>query len=71
MSDRVPLITPLILKHPTCLDCIARKGGMTAGEAEATLEVIARVLKLYRESDRCRDCGETKRVYSVHRLMPE
>jgi hypothetical protein len=62
------LITPLILKHPTCLDCIAAKGGVTADEAKATLSLIAAFLKLYRELERCRDCGETKEIYSVHRL---
>jgi len=42
------IITPLILDRPTCLDCIARKAGVTLGEAVVALERIEGALKVYR-----------------------
>ena len=68
MPDRVSIITRLILDRPTCLDCIAPKSGVTAREAEATLDLIEDALKVYREPDRCRVCDEMKQVFSVKRL---
>jgi len=67
VADHVFIITPLILDRPTCLDCIARKAGVTLGEAVVALERIEGALKVYRESDRCRACGETTKVLSARR----
>ena len=69
-DDRVSIVTRLILDRPTCLDCIAGKSGLSAREAEATLDMIADALRVYREPDRCRVCEEMKRVFSVKRLTP-
>jgi hypothetical protein len=70
MPDRVSIVTRLILDRPTCLDCIAKKSGLTVREAEVTLDMIADALMVYREPDRCLVCEETKRVFSVKRLTP-
>ena len=69
-DDRVSIVTRLILDRPTCLDCIARKSGLTVREAEVTLDMIADALRVYREPDRCLVCEEMKRVFSVKRLTP-
>jgi hypothetical protein len=70
VADYVFIITPLILDRPTCLDCIARKAGVTLGEAVAALERIEDALKVYRQADRCRACGETTKVLSVRQGAP-
>jgi hypothetical protein len=67
VADVVPLITPLILDRPLCLECIARNAGITLREAVAALEEIADALHVYREADRCRACGEMTEVLSVRR----
>jgi hypothetical protein len=70
MRDPVPLVIPMILDRPTCLDCIAAKNGITVREVEAALDVIADAIKVYRDAERCRVCGETKDVASVRRVTP-
>jgi len=67
VADVVPIITPLILDRPMCLDCIAGKAGATLREAVAALEQIADALNVYREADRCRACDEMTEVLSVRR----
>jgi hypothetical protein len=69
MANGVPLITPLVLDRPTCFQCIVEKAGVTPGEAAAAVEQITDALKVYRETDRCRVCGQTKEVLSVKRRM--
>jgi hypothetical protein len=70
MSDRVSIVTRLILDRPTCPDCIGKKSGLTTREVDATLGLIADALKVYREPDRCHVCDETREVFSVKRLTP-
>ena len=70
MSDRVSIVTGLIIDRPTCLACISTKSGLTVHEVEVALDMIADALRVYREPDRCRVCDEMKRVFSVKRLTP-
>ena len=69
-DDCVSIVTRLILDRPTCIDCIAKKSGLTVRQAEATLDMIEDALRVFREPDRCRVCEEMKRVFSVKRLTP-
>jgi hypothetical protein len=70
MRDPVPFVVPMILDRPTCLECIATKNGITVREVETALSMIADTVKVYRNADRCRVCGETKDVASVRRVTP-
>jgi hypothetical protein len=67
MPDRVSVITFLIIDRPTCLACIAMKSALTVPEIEAALGVIRDTVNVYRQSDRCRVCGEITDVASVKR----
>jgi hypothetical protein len=57
MPNLAPLVTALILDRPTCLDCIASKGGLSSRRTASVIERIARVLTLHRQIGRCRACG--------------
>ena len=65
MPDRAALITALILERPMCEECIATKSGLSTSVIDSTLATAATVLELHRQTDRCRVCGETKRVVSI------
>ena len=67
ITDTLPIITALILDRPTCLECLVVKAGVTPGEAVAGLEQVANALRIYRETDRCRACGDTTEVLSARR----
>ena len=61
------LIAVLILERPMCLDCIAAKAGLPAAVVDRYLTVISRAVQLRQANDRCRICGEDRRVFSAPR----
>ena len=67
MSDRVAMITALILERPLCLSCIADKSLVTVERATEALNTIGSALVLTSRTDRCVACGDTAAVYSVGR----
>jgi hypothetical protein len=60
----------MILDRPTCLDCIAFKKSITLDEVKTALDAIADIVKVYRESDTCRVCGQLADVVSVRPGKP-
>jgi hypothetical protein len=71
MPARSALIAILILDRPLCLECIETKSSTTRAEVDRSLTAIAQShLELRRsDDDRCRNCGEARLVFSLHRSM--
>ena len=67
MPDRAALITALILERPTCEPCIVERSWFTPAEVETTLTTIQTIVKVSRDTGRCRVCGATDNVVSVER----
>ena len=67
MPDDTAHVPLLILERPLCVDCIATKSGVGAGEIERLLVTFSATIALSRTVDRCRACGQTTRVYSALR----
>jgi hypothetical protein len=62
------LVIALIVDRPMCVDCIALKSGVAGtAEVESTLATIRESLQIHEAYERCRACGETKRVLSLNR----
>ena len=68
MPGHSSLITALILERPMCLECLARRAGLTVEAAHTVLAVIGRALRLHRdESSPCRACEKIGVVFHVER----
>lgn len=67
MPEATALVTGLILERSLCIDCLATKAGLSPTAVERALAAIGTVMRLHREVDRCRACGETKDVVSIDR----
>ena len=63
MPERGALLAVLIVERPLCVDCIAEKSGIVAEEVDPLLARIATRIAITSTVDRCRACGETKKVY--------
>jgi hypothetical protein len=68
MPEHSSLITALILERPMCLDCLARRAGMSVDAARTVLTVIGRALRLNRDdASPCRSCEKLGTVFHVER----
>ena len=68
MPEHSSLITALILEHPMCLECLARRANMSADAAQTVLAVIGRALRLHRDDmSPCRACEKLGLVFHVER----
>jgi hypothetical protein len=64
MPEKGALLAVLIIERPLCVDCIAEKSSIAAEqEVEPLLARIATRIAITSAVDRCRACGETKKVY--------
>jgi hypothetical protein len=63
MPEKGALLAVLIIERPLCVDCIAEKSSIAAEQVEALLARIATRIAITSAVDRCRACGETKKVY--------
>jgi hypothetical protein len=63
MREKGALVAVLIIERPLCLNCIAQKSAIAADEVEPLLARIATKVAITSAVDRCRTCGETKKVY--------
>ena len=60
-------MTALIVERPLCEPCIEMKSGLSPMDFEATLATIRGALRIHEADERCRACGESKRVLSLDR----
>jgi hypothetical protein len=67
MPEKAALIAVLIVERPLCVDCVAEKSAIVAEEIERLLARIAARIAVTSAVDRCRACGETKKVYVASR----
>lgn len=67
MPANAAVITTLLLDRPMCLDCVALKTELSLNEIDNYLTAIASRLELDRVIGRCRTCGNTGPVVSLHR----
>jgi hypothetical protein len=67
MPERAALVTALIVERPMCEACILLKSGLSARDLAETLTVVRAALRVHEGTDRCRACGEAKRVLSLDR----
>jgi hypothetical protein len=63
MPEKGALLAVLIMERPMCVDCVSEKSGIAADEVEPMLARIATRIAVTSAVDRCRACGETKKVY--------
>lgn len=63
MPERGALLAVLIVERPLCVDCISQKSNIAAAEVEPLLARIATKIAITSAVDRCRACGETKKIY--------
>jgi hypothetical protein len=63
MPEKGALLAVLIIERPLCVDCIAEKSSIAAEQVEPLLARIATRIAITSAVDRCRACGETKKVY--------
>jgi hypothetical protein len=63
MPEKGALLAVLIIERPLCVDCIAEKSVIATDEIEPLLARIATRIAITSAVDRCRACGETKKVY--------
>lgn len=72
MTERIAIITALILERPLCFDCLCAKAGMKPLSVNRLLGQIGRVVKVHRmPKARCRSCGENRPTVSVDRSPRE
>ena len=55
----------LILEHPLCVGCLAKKAAVTESEVEETLRNIGSTIIIVGAMSRCRDCGAIKQTYTI------
>jgi len=67
MPEKGALLAVLIIERPLCVDCVAEKPAIRADEIEPLLARIATRIAITSAVDRCRACGETKKVYVSYR----
>jgi len=67
MPDATAIITALILERPLCLPCLIDKSGFTFKVIGDTVDRMASVVAVHRETRRCHACGETVETVSVSR----
>ena len=67
MPEKAALLAVLIVDRPLCVDCVAEKSAIVADEIEPLLARIATRIAITSAVDRCRACGETKKVYVAFR----
>jgi hypothetical protein len=67
MHETGALLAVLIVERPLCVDCIAEKSAFRTDEIEPLLSRIATRIAITSAVDRCRACGETKKVYVAFR----
>jgi len=60
------IITAPLLYRPTCSDCIHARTDLSPKEIDNYLTAIATRLELHRVIGRCRVCGNTGPVFSLH-----
>ena len=69
MPERAAIIALLIVDRPLCLSCISMYAGLPSGDVHEYLERLrGRLAVVDEESDRCRACGVTSRVFALERL---
>ena len=69
MPERAAMIALLIVDRPLCVSCIAMRAGLPSGDVHEYLERLrGRLAVRDEESDRCRACGVTSRVFALDRL---
>jgi hypothetical protein len=67
MPEKGALVAVLIIERPLCVECIAEKSGIRHGDVEPLLARIATTIALTSTVERCRACGETKKVHVAFR----
>lgn len=58
-------IIRLIVEHPRCVGCLAKKAAVTASEVEETLRHIGSTIVIVGATSLCRDCGSIKQTYTI------
>ena len=61
----IALITSIITDANLCLPCIARKTGVSVGQVNSVLLIIARAIRLRIGPHRCGACLEHRGTFSV------
>jgi len=63
MPEKGALLAVLIVERPLCVACISEKSAIPSDEIEPLLARIATRIAMTSAVERCRACGETKKVY--------